>query len=41
MNKKVAIVYRLDMPGGVQSCVFSLIKGLNSMDIIPDILWDC
>lgn len=29
------------MPGGVQSCVFSLIKGLNRMDIIPDILWDC
>lgn len=41
MKKKVAIVYRLDMPGGVQSCVFSLIKGLNRMDIIPDILWDC
>jgi len=41
MNKKVAIVYRLDMPGGVQSCVFSLIKGLNRLYIIPDILWDC
>lgn len=41
MNKKVAIVYRLDTPGGVQSCIFSLIKGLNRMDIIPDILWDC
>ena len=37
---KVAIVYRLDRPGGVQSVAFSLIRGLNRLDIIPDILWD-
>jgi glycosyltransferase involved in cell wall biosynthesis len=46
---RVAIVYRLDRPGGVQSCAFSLVKGLNhfsdhrqghSPGIVPDILWD-
>lgn len=37
---RVAIVYRLDRPGGVQSVAFSIIKGLNRIDIIPDILWD-
>jgi len=39
-KKKVAIIYRMDQHGGVQSCVFSLIKGLNKIGIIPDILWD-
>jgi glycosyltransferase involved in cell wall biosynthesis len=37
---KVALVYRLDHPGGIQSCCFSLIKGLNQCGITPDILWD-
>ncbi len=37
---RVAIVYRLDTPGGVQSCVISLIRGLNRNGIVPDILWD-
>jgi len=36
----IALVYRLDSPGGVQSCCFSLIKGLNREGIIPDIIWD-
>ncbi len=36
----VAIVCRLDRPGGVQSCAFSLVKGLNRLGIVPDILWD-
>lgn len=39
MNK-VAIVWRMDQPGGVQSCVISLIRGLNRRGIVPDILWD-
>jgi glycosyltransferase involved in cell wall biosynthesis len=39
-NLRVAIVYRLDHPGGVQSCAFSLIKGLNCLGITPDVLWD-
>ena len=37
---KVGIVYRLDHPGGMQSCALSLVKGLNRRGIIPDILWD-
>lgn len=37
---RVAIVYQLDRPGGVQSCCFSLIKGLNRQGIVPDVLWD-
>jgi glycosyltransferase involved in cell wall biosynthesis len=37
---RVGIVYRLDQPGGVQSVVLSLIKGLNSRGIIPDVIWD-
>jgi len=37
---RVAIVYRLDSPGGVQSCIISLIRGLNQKGIVPDILWD-
>ena len=37
---KIGIVYRLDRPGGIQSCAFSLIKGLNAKGMIPDILWD-
>jgi len=39
-DRRVAVVYRLDHPGGVQSCALSLVKGLNRQGIIPDILWD-
>ena len=39
-SKKVAIIYRMDHPGGVQSVVTALIRGLNQQGIIPDILWD-
>lgn len=37
---RVAVVYMLKHPGGVQSCVISLISGLNQRGIVPDILWD-
>lgn len=37
---KVAIICRLDSLGGVESCVISLIRGLNRKGIVPDILWD-
>jgi glycosyltransferase involved in cell wall biosynthesis len=37
---RVAIIYRLDHPGGVQSVVLSLIKGLNQRGIVPDLVWD-
>ena len=37
---KVAVVYRMDHPGGVQSVALALIRGLNSQGIIPDVLWD-
>ena len=37
---KVAIVCKLVSPGGVQSCCFSLIRGLNRKDTVPYILWD-
>jgi glycosyltransferase involved in cell wall biosynthesis len=37
---RVAIVGRLDQPGGVQSVILSLIKGLNQIGIIPDLIWD-
>jgi glycosyltransferase involved in cell wall biosynthesis len=37
---RVGVVYRLDQPGGVQSVVLSLIKGLNNRGIIPDVIWD-
>lgn len=40
VTKKVAIIFRLDQPGGVQSCIFSLVRGLNAQNIVPDILWD-
>jgi glycosyltransferase involved in cell wall biosynthesis len=39
-ERRIAIVARLDEPGGVQSVVLSLIKGLNEAGIIPDIIWD-
>lgn len=39
-NQKVAVVYRLDHPGGVQSVAFALIRGLNKIGVVPDILWD-
>ena len=37
---RVGIVYRLTHPGGVQSVVLSLIKGLNQRGIIPELIWD-
>jgi hypothetical protein len=37
---KIAIVYDLSESGGVQTCVFSLIKGLNSKGIAPVVFWD-
>lgn len=37
---RVGIVYRLNQPGGVQSVVLSLIKGLNARGITPDLIWD-
>jgi len=37
---RIAVIARLDSPGGVQSVVLSLIKGLNQRGIIPDIVWD-
>lgn len=37
---RVAIVYRLDHPGGTQSVALALIRGLNRLGIIPDIVWD-
>jgi glycosyltransferase involved in cell wall biosynthesis len=37
---RVAIVSRLDQPGGNQSVVLSLIRGLNAAGILPDIAWD-
>lgn len=39
-NLRVAIVYRMDHPGGVQSVALALIRGLNKIGIVPDILWD-
>lgn len=39
MNR-VAIIYRMDHPGGVQSCVLALIRGLNARGIVPAIVWD-
>ncbi len=40
MTKKVGIFYRLDRPGGIQSCAMAVIKGLNQRGVIPDVLWD-
>ena len=37
---RVAIVYRMDHPGGVQSVALACIRGLNKLGIVPDILWD-
>lgn len=39
-SPRVGIVYRLSHPGGVQSVVLSLIKGLNARGITPDLIWD-
>ena len=39
-HPRVAIICRLDAPGGIESCVISLISGLNRKGIVPDILWD-
>jgi len=40
VSKRVAVVYMLAHPGGVQSCALALIRGLNRQGILPDILWD-
>lgn len=42
MNRiqRVAIVYRLDRPGGVQSVAFALMRGLNRRGIRPTVIWD-
>jgi len=37
---KVAVIYDLTEAGGVQTCVFSLVKGLNNQGIIPSLFWD-
>ena len=37
---RVGVVARLTEPGGVQSVALSMIKGLNSRGIVPDVLWD-
>ena len=37
---RIAIIFDLTEPGGVQTCVFSLIKGLNRKKIIPILIWD-
>lgn len=39
-HPRVAIIARLDQPGGVQSVVLSLIKGLNQHGIRPEMVWD-
>lgn len=39
-HPRVAIIARLDHPGGVQSVVLSLIKGLNTQGIRPVLVWD-
>lgn len=38
--KRVAVVYMLTHPGGVQSCALALIRGLNKEGNVPDVLWD-
>jgi len=38
--RRVAIVFRMDQRGGVQSCVLSLARKLNEMGIVPELLWD-
>ncbi len=40
MNPKVAIIFDISQAGGVQTCVFSLIKGLNQINNIPTVFWD-
>ncbi len=39
-KRQVAVVYSLDHPGGVQSCAFAIIRGLNRQGITPEVLWD-
>lgn len=39
MNKNIAIIFSLSEYGGVQTCVISLIKGLNKKGIIPTLIW--
>lgn len=36
---KIGIIFTLKDYGGVQTCVISLIKGLNQQGIIPTIIW--
>jgi len=37
--KKVGIIFTLERYGGVQTCVISLIKGLNAEGITPTLIW--
>lgn len=37
---KVAIIYDMTEMGGVQTCVISLIKGLNDRGMTPTLFWD-
>lgn len=37
---KVGIFFNIDNYGGVQTCVLSLVKGLNQRGIIPDLICD-
>jgi glycosyltransferase involved in cell wall biosynthesis len=39
-SPRVGIVYRVTSPGGAQSCVISLIRGLNRRGVVPDVIWD-
>lgn len=38
--KKIGIFWSLTSYGGVQTCVMSLIKGLNEIGVIPDLITD-
>lgn len=38
--QRVAVIGRVTQPGGVQSVILSLLKGLNERGIVPDLIWD-
>ncbi len=40
VSNAVAIVGDLSAPGGVQSCILTLVSGLNAQGVVPDLLWD-
>lgn len=39
-TQRVAVIGRVTQPGGVQSVILSLLKGLNERGITPDLVWD-